>query len=193
MALKCSSRLEDQAAARAAQGLVGGGGDHVAVGHRAGVHAAGHQAGDVGHVEEQHGLDLVGDAPQLLVVPEARIGAGAAHQHLGALGAWPARADGRSRWSRSSGLHLVVHGLEHQAREVDRMAVGEVAAVAEAQAHDLVPGLQERPGRPSCWPWSHCEAARWPARPRTVPWPAAWPGSRPRPRARSRRSSACPG
>ena len=42
----------DDAAARAAQGLVGGRGDDVRVRQRARIHAGGDQAGDVRHVDE---------------------------------------------------------------------------------------------------------------------------------------------
>ena len=52
-----SSLAQDDAAARAAQGLVGGGGDKIRVRHRIGMHAGGHQAGDVGHVDKQIGAD----------------------------------------------------------------------------------------------------------------------------------------
>ncbi len=55
---------QDQAAARAAQGLVGGGGDHVGEGDRVRVEAGGDQPGDVGHVDEQQRADLVGDGAE---------------------------------------------------------------------------------------------------------------------------------
>src|SRR5699024_8122726 len=52
---------QDQAAARAAQGLVGGGGDHMGVGQWTRVGPGGHQAGDVRHVHEQPRADTVGN------------------------------------------------------------------------------------------------------------------------------------
>ena len=61
-------------AARSAQGLVRGGGDHVRVGHRvlvAGEHLAGDQTGEVRHVDHQHRADLVGDLPHLREVHPA--------------------------------------------------------------------------------------------------------------------------
>src|SRR5690606_4424708 len=50
---------QDDAAARAAQGLVGGGGDHVGGRQRAGVYAGGHEASHVRHVHHEPGADLV--------------------------------------------------------------------------------------------------------------------------------------
>src|SRR5699024_11053642 len=67
---------QDQAAAGAAQRLVGGGGDHVGVGHRVLVHAARHQASDVGHIHHQHGAVAVGDLGQLFKVDGAGVGGG---------------------------------------------------------------------------------------------------------------------
>ena len=52
---------QDHAAPGAPEGLVGGGGDHVGIGHGGGVEPGGHQAGDVGHVHEEVGPHLVGD------------------------------------------------------------------------------------------------------------------------------------
>ena len=52
---------EDQPAAGPAQGLVGGGGDEIGVGHRAGVQAGDHEPGDVGDVRQQEGADFAGD------------------------------------------------------------------------------------------------------------------------------------
>ena len=71
---------------RAPQGLVGGEGDDVGVGHRVGVDAAGDEAGDVGGVEEEQGADLVGDRAERLGVDDAGVGRGAGDDHLGPLG-----------------------------------------------------------------------------------------------------------
>jgi hypothetical protein len=57
-----SALREDHAAARAAQGLVRGGGHHVRVGHGLGIDAGCNEAGDMRHVDEQPGTDLVGDS-----------------------------------------------------------------------------------------------------------------------------------
>ena len=52
---------EDQAAARAAEGFVGGGGDDVGVREGGRVRAADDQAGDVGDVGHQQRADFIGD------------------------------------------------------------------------------------------------------------------------------------
>ena len=59
---------EDHAAARAAQRLVGGGGDHIGVFERIRMHAAGHEAGEMGHVHHQVGAHRVGDLAEALEV-----------------------------------------------------------------------------------------------------------------------------
>ena len=46
------------------------------------VQAGGHQAGDVGHVDHQHGADLAGDLGELACVDLARVGAGAGDDQL---------------------------------------------------------------------------------------------------------------
>jgi hypothetical protein len=74
---------QHHAAARAAQGLVGGGGDHVGVRDRAGEHAAGHQAREVGHVDHQIGADRVGDLAEAGEVDLAAVGAAAGDDQLG--------------------------------------------------------------------------------------------------------------
>jgi hypothetical protein len=65
----------DDAAARAAQGLVCGGGDHVRMRHRVRIHARGNEAGNVRHVHEQVGTDLVGDGAEARPVDDLRVGA----------------------------------------------------------------------------------------------------------------------
>ena len=68
---------QDEAAARAAQRLVRGGGDDVGERHRRRVHARGDEAGDVRHVHHHRRADLVGDLAELREVEGARVGAGA--------------------------------------------------------------------------------------------------------------------
>ncbi len=73
---------QDQATARTAQGLVGGGGDHVGERHRVRVDASGDQAGDVGHVDEQVGADLVCDGAEAGEIEDLGIGGEAGDDHL---------------------------------------------------------------------------------------------------------------
>ena len=51
---------EDHAAAGAAEGFGGGGGDEIRVGDGAGDYADGHQAGNMGHVHHEVGAHLPG-------------------------------------------------------------------------------------------------------------------------------------
>src|SRR5574340_924780 len=74
---------QDQAAARTAQGLVGGGGDEVGDADRIGVVARRDQTGIVRHVHEQVGTDAVGDGAEALPVDDQRVGGSARHDHLG--------------------------------------------------------------------------------------------------------------
>ena len=72
--------------ARPAQGLVGGEGHDVgAVVHGVLVLAPGHQAGDVGGVEEEQGADLVGDGPEGFGVDATGVGGGAGDDQRGVL------------------------------------------------------------------------------------------------------------
>jgi hypothetical protein len=57
---------QDQAAARAAQGLVGGRGDDIGMRHRIGVEARGDEAGVVRHVHHENGADRLGHLGEAL-------------------------------------------------------------------------------------------------------------------------------
>ncbi len=128
---------EDEAAARAAKGLVAGGGYHVGIGHRAGVQAHGNQAGDVRHVDHQVGAHLVGDLAHALEVDDAGVCGSAAHDEL-------------RLHLEGNALHLVVvdklgfgvyavgHDVVVLAREVHRGTMGKVAAVVQGKAQNRV-------------------------------------------------------
>ena len=62
---------------------MGGGSDDIARGNRVGVQAGGDQAGDMGHVHHQLGIDFVGNGAQARKVEMARVGAGAGNDQLG--------------------------------------------------------------------------------------------------------------
>ena len=74
---------QDDAAAGAAQGLVGGGGHHVRVRDGVGVQAGGHEAREVGHVHHEVGTHEVGDAAELGKVQLAGVGGPAGNDQLG--------------------------------------------------------------------------------------------------------------
>ena len=134
---------QDDAAARAAEGLVHRRGDDVGVGHRVGVLARRHEAGEVRHVDDEVGADGVGDRAEALEVQEARVGA-------------PAREDQLRPALVGDALDLVHVDEARLARDlvgrdvvqapgdVELHAVREVAAVGQREAHDRVARLQER-------------------------------------------------
>ncbi len=74
---------ENESGARTAQGLVRGGGDDVRVRDRRGMGTAGDEAGEVRHVDEKVGADLVRDGAHAGEVKLARIGAAAADDEFG--------------------------------------------------------------------------------------------------------------
>ena len=132
---------EDEAAARAAQGLVGGGGHHMGVGKGRGMGAARHQTREMGHIHQKHRAHRIGDGAKAREVPQARIGRAARddelglvlvgqslhHVHVDALGV---RRD------------AIADGLEPLAGHVDRGAVGQMPARRQIKAHEDVAGLE---------------------------------------------------
>ena len=73
---------DDDAAARAAQALVRGGGDEIRDADRARMHARGDEAGDVRHVHEKVGADAIRDLAHALEIDDARVGGRAGGDHL---------------------------------------------------------------------------------------------------------------
>jgi hypothetical protein len=76
---------EDHGAAGAAEGLVRGGGDEVAVGEGRLVDAGGDEPGDVGHVHHQVAANLVGDLAHTGVVDLTAVCRGPGDEDLGAV------------------------------------------------------------------------------------------------------------
>ena len=146
---------EHQTAPRPAQRLVRRGGGDVRVRHRvlvAGEHLAGHEAGEVRHVDHQGRADLVGDLAHLGEVHPARVRrvAGHEHQRLELLGLRPHRVVVEELGLRVGAVRLLV---EHLAADVRAEAVGEMPAgvqrhpeqalVAELLAQALPVGLAQ--------------------------------------------------
>jgi hypothetical protein len=73
---------QHHAAARAAQGLMGGGGDNMGMAEGGGMLARRHQTGEVGHVHEQDGADFVSDLPEACEIEVARIGRSTGNDHF---------------------------------------------------------------------------------------------------------------
>ena len=132
---------EDEAAARAAQRLVRGGGDEIGVRHGRGVQAGGDEAGDVRDVGEKVGADAAGDLAHAREVDDPRVGAGADRDHLRL---FAERAGGQLVVVDEAVVlaHAVLGEFVELAGEVGGVAVGEVAAVAEIHAEHLVARLQ---------------------------------------------------
>ncbi len=132
---------QDHAAPGTPQGLVGGGGHEIRIGHGAGMLSRRHQPGDVGHVHHQQRASLIGDLPQLREVDGPGIGAGAGHQDLR-----PAFQGDPPDLLIVDHLGLRVHPVRHEvevgAAHVHRAAMGQMPAVGKAHAHDGVPGLR---------------------------------------------------
>ncbi len=104
--------------------------------------AAGDEAGEVGDVEQQQRADLVGDRLERLGIEPARVGRRAGDDHLRPVlegeGAHLVHVDA------VLGAGAVGDEVVEQAAGVDRRAVGEMAAVVEAEAEHRVARLQQR-------------------------------------------------
>ena len=119
-----------------------GGGDHVGVGHGVGVQPGGDQAGEVCHVDQEVGVDTVGDLPELGEVELTWVGGPAGHDHLrpvllGECGDLVV-VDGAVLVT-----HVVGHGVEGLAGVVEPHAVGQVPAVGQVHAEDGVARLEQ--------------------------------------------------
>ena len=131
---------QDHGAAGAAQGLVGGGGNHIGIGHRIGMGATGHQTGKMGHVHEQDAAGLVGNGPELGKIQLAGIGGVAGDQDLGLVLQGQA-ADLVIVQQAGRRIQAVVHGIEPLAGDAGLGTVGQVTTVAQVQTQDGVAGL----------------------------------------------------
>ena len=120
-----------------------GGGDHVGIGHGAHVDARSDEAGDVRHIDHEVRADGIGDLTELGKVDLAGIGGGAREDHLGL-----ALLRDAIELIVVDLLGLIVEGvgdlMEILTGDVDRAAVGQMAAVGEVHAHVGVAGLEHR-------------------------------------------------
>ena len=114
-----------------------------AYGTGSGCGAAGDQPGDVGGVEHEQRADLVGDRPERLGIEAARVARRAGDDHLRAVleGEVADLVDVDALVARRD---LVGDEVVQHAAGVDRRAVGEVAAVVEAEAEHGVARLEQR-------------------------------------------------
>jgi hypothetical protein len=133
---------QDDAAAGSAEGFVRGGGDDVGIRHRVRVQPCGHQAGEVRHVHHEVGAHEVRDAAELGEIELARVGGPAGDDELRAV--FQCQRFNLCHVDPEVGFpHVVRDHVVQLAREVDLHAVGEVAAVGQAQSHDGVARVQQ--------------------------------------------------
>ena len=106
------------------------------------MRATGDESGDVRGIDHEERAALVGDRAERLEVDDARVGGGAGDDQLGPFG----QGDG-AHFVVVDALGLAVDAVGDEVVEaaagVDRRAVGEVPTLVEAQAHDLVAGLEQ--------------------------------------------------
>ena len=132
---------QNQAAAGSAQGLVGGSGHHVGIGHGALVLAARHQTGNVRHIHHQVCAVAVGDLGQFFKVDGAGVGGSACHQHLGAHLAhllFQLSVVDDAVCADAVGDKVVVF-----TGHIHRRTMGQVTALRKIHAHDGIAQLQQ--------------------------------------------------
>ena len=145
---------QDHTAARTAEGLVGSGGDKLAVRHGIGMNARRDQTGDVSHIYHQISSDLVGDLSELCKVDYAGICGSARYDHLG-LAILCDLENLVVVDAVSNAVNAVGHEVEILARHIYGRAVCEVSALVEVHTHNGVAGIQH------CEVYSHiCLCAR---------------------------------
>jgi len=132
---------EDEAAAGTAQSFVRRGGNEIGVGDGARMDAGGDEAGDVGHIDEEERADGFSGAGDALKINDAGIGAGTGDDHFGLMFFGEAFdfvvVDAFVFFADAVGDELV-----HAAGKIERVAVGQMAAVGEIHAEDDVVFLQ---------------------------------------------------
>ena len=132
---------QDEAAAGAAQGLVGGGGHDVGIRHRTLVHPAGHEARDVGHIHHQESPVAVGDLSQLLEVDGTGIGRSACHDHPGT--DLPDLLFQLSIVDAAIFADAVGDEVIVLAGHIHRRAVGQMTALRQVHAHNGIAQIEQ--------------------------------------------------
>ena len=121
---------------------MGGGGDDICIGHRAWIFAARYKAGKVCHIHHEEGSHFVGNGCHSFKVDNSGVGAGAADDEF------------RLYFFRDFFHGFIVQKfvvftdavgnyVEVVAGNIDRAAVGQVAAVCEVHAHHGVSRFEE--------------------------------------------------
>ena len=95
------------------------------------------------HVDHEIGADLVGDLAETAEIDDARISRGAGDDHLGPV-LFRQPLDFLHVDQMVIAPHTVGHRLEPAPRQIDRRAVGEMAAGGEIEPHEGVARLHQR-------------------------------------------------
>ena len=132
---------QNHAAARTAQGFVGGGGDEVAERDGVGIFAAGNQACVVRHIDKEVGTDFVGDFAEFRPVDLQCVGRCAGNDHFGFV--FEREAFDFGVIEDFVFIQAVGNGVVEFAGNVDAGTVGQVSAVGEAHAEDGVAGFED--------------------------------------------------
>ena len=107
------------------------------------MRAAGHEPGEMRHVDHQIGADPIGDRAEAGEIDDARVGAAAGDDQPRTVLLGEA-LDLIEIDPRVLGAHAVMDGVKPFARQVRRGAVRQVAAGGERHAEHRVAGLQQR-------------------------------------------------
>ena len=107
------------------------------------MHTPHDQSGDVRHIGNQVGTDLIRNLPPALEIPETWVGRGTGNDHLRAYVAHLC-GDPVEIQNLGVGVHAVVHEAVPASREVDGAAVGQMSALVEIEGHHRVARLQQR-------------------------------------------------
>ena len=134
---------EDRAAARPAQGLVRGRRDDVGMREWARMHAAGHKAGEMRHVDHQVGADIVGDLAEAAEIDDARIGGAAGDDHFRPM-LFGEPLDFVHVDQVIVPPHAIRRRLEPAPGQVDRRAMRQMTAGGKIEPHEGVARLHER-------------------------------------------------
>ena len=107
------------------------------------MRAAGDQPGEMRHVDHEIGADLVGDLAEAAEVDNPRIGRAAGDDHLGAMLLGKPQ-DLVHVDQVVVAAHAIGHDFEPAAGQIDRRAMGEMAAGGEIEPHKGVARLHQR-------------------------------------------------
>ena len=126
---------KNQATARAAQGLVSGGSDHMGMGQRARVVSSGYQTCHVGHVYQQPGTHFIGDIAEPAPVDDTGVRRETGDDHFRLVAARQP-LDFLVADLTGLGNQTILDGIVVLAGKVRRRTMGQVTAVGQTHAKD---------------------------------------------------------